>query len=153
LTWTADSYLNSLTTRDIIGVAEIDSVTVNSISRNLGSFDEPADSSFFLAVSSDQFIGIEPLSNLIADAFSLMQNYPNPFNPVTNIEITLPKASHTKLTIYDVQGREMVIAVDKQLHAGSYKIEWNASGYPSGVYFYVLSSGDFTETKKMVLVK
>lgn len=154
ITWTADPYLNGLTSRDIISIFRLDGTTVNSITRNLSTSDNPAgDTAFFHAVSSEPFIGIEPVSNFIADIFSLNQNYPNPFNPVTNIEITIPKESFVKLVIYDILGKEIETLVNNELKAGTYKIDWNASGYSGGVYFYKIESEGFTATKKMVLIK
>lgn len=155
LSWAADPYFNGLTTRDIISVTGVDSLTANSITRNnSGSTDiAGSDSTFFTAVSSEPFIGIEPISNFIAEVFSLRQNYPNPFNPATNIQITIPKLSYATLTIFDASGKEVEVLVNGELKAGAYQINWNASGNPSGIYFYRLVTADFTETKKMVLVK
>ena len=154
VTWYADSYLNGLTTRDIISIGRVDGNTVNSICRNLGtSNNSGSDTTFFLAVSSEPFLGIEPISNFIAEIFSLKQNYPNPFNPVTNIEISVPEASFVKLIVYDIQGKEIETLVNKELRPGGYKIDWNAANYPSGVYFYTISADDYKETKKMVLIK
>ena len=99
------------------------------------------------------------LSNIIADNefvfsdFSLQQNYPNPFNPSTVIYWQVPVGSHQTLKIYDVLGNEVVTLVDEYKPAGNYEIEWNATGLPSGVYFYRLHAGDFVETKKMLLMK
>lgn len=153
-TWLADPYLNGLTTRDIISISKIDSLTVNSVTRNLGSADIPAgDTTYFLAVSSEPFIGIEPVSNIIARIFSLGQNFPNPFNPVTNIKISVPAGSFVNLVVYDAAGRVLETLVNNELKAGVYKIDWNALSYPSGVYFYRMTAGEFTETKKMVLLK
>jgi hypothetical protein len=91
--------------------------------------------------------------NTIPEKYNLFQNYPNPFNPVTNIEITVPSASFVKLVIYDIMGREIERLVNADLKAGVYKIDWNAVSYPSGVYFYKIVTDEFTETKKMILVK
>ena len=85
--------------------------------------------------------------------FKLYANYPNPFNPVTNIRFNLPQTSHTKLTIYNILGNEVATLINDELNVGSYLVSWNASDYPSGVYFYKLETKDFTETKKMVLLK
>ncbi|MBZ0203902.1 MAG: T9SS type A sorting domain-containing protein [Ignavibacteria bacterium] len=88
---------------------------------------------------------------------SLSQNYPNPFNPVTKIRFDLPKSSFIKLVVYDALGRELETLVKEQLNAGTYEVDWSAEGgaskYPSGIYFYRITSDDFTETKRMVLVK
>jgi len=85
--------------------------------------------------------------------YELEQNYPNPFNPETNIKFTLPKAGLVTLTIYNILGKETAVLINKQMSAGNQSIEWNASNYPSGVYFYKLKAGDFIDTKKMVLIK
>jgi hypothetical protein len=108
------------------------------------------------------FVGIQPISNEIPGSYELFQNYPNPFNPTTKIKFDLPKSNLTlseakglniKLIIYDILGKEVAILVNQQLKLGTYEVEWDASNYPSGVYYYKFSSGDFTETKKMVLIK
>ena len=102
-------------------------------------------------------IGIQPISNEVPNSFSLSQNYPNPFNPVTKFKFQIAKLCDAKLVIYDVLGREIETLLNRQLSPGSYETEWSAVGgasnYPSGVYFYMLIAGDFTETKKMLLIK
>jgi hypothetical protein len=85
--------------------------------------------------------------------FSLYQNYPNPFNPSTKISWQVPVGSHQTLKIYDVLGNEVTTLVDEYKPAGKYEVEWNASKYPSGVYFYQLKTQGFVETKKMILIK
>jgi len=81
------------------------------------------------------------------------QNYPNPFNPTTKIKFDIRKASNTKLTIYNILGKEIATLVNEKLSAGSYEVDWNGSGYPSGVYFYKLTTDGFYDVKKMVLIK
>jgi hypothetical protein len=98
-------------------------------------------------------IGITPVSNEVPGGFSLSQNYPNPFNPTTSIEFAIPKSAFVKLTVYDMLGREVEILANKELKTGIYKADWDAGNYPSGVYFYKLVTDNFTETKKMMLVK
>lgn len=95
------------------------------------------------------------VGNKIPEKFSLSQNYPNPFNPVTKIKFDISGTSlaQTFLYVYDVLGHEIAVLVNQQLQPGSYEADWDASAYPSGVYYYKLESGDFTETKKMVLIK
>jgi len=100
-----------------------------------------------------EVIGISPVSSAVPEKFHLSQNYPNPFNPVTNIEFDLPKESFVKLIVYDALGKEVAVLVNQYLGAGSYKADWNASDYPSGIYFYKLEAGEFVETKKMILIK
>ncbi len=101
-------------------------------------------------------IGIQSISEIIPQNFSLEQNYPNPFNPSTKIKFSIPaKNSHDRslLKIYDAIGREVAILVNEELKPGTYEIEWNAENLPSGVYFYSLITNDFTQTRKMVVLK
>jgi hypothetical protein len=100
-----------------------------------------------------ELIGIQVISNEVPEGFSLSQNYPNPFNPVTNIEFSIPKSSYVKLVIYDITGREVETLVKQNLTAGTYKVDWDASKYPSGIYFYKINANGFTAVKKMILVK
>ena len=97
--------------------------------------------------------GITPLYNEIPQGFSLEQNYPNPFNPSTNFEFKIAETGLVKLSVYDALGREIETILNKTLTAGTYKAEWNASNYPSGVYFYRITAGEFSEVRKMTLVK
>jgi predicted acyl esterase len=85
--------------------------------------------------------------------YGLEQNYPNPFNPTTSIEFHLAAAGLTKLTVYDILGREVARLVDKELPAGSFRASWDAAAQPSGVYFYRLESGSFSETKRLLLLR
>jgi hypothetical protein len=91
--------------------------------------------------------------------FSLSQNYPNPFNPTTRIRYqvadnnSIGQGSLTKLSVYDMLGREVAILVNEVNAPGTYEVEWNASKIPSGVYFYRLQSGSFNATKKLLLLK
>jgi N-acetylneuraminic acid mutarotase len=98
-------------------------------------------------------IGIINLGGNIPKVFELKQNYPNPFNPVTHFEFRIARSGFASLKIYDILGREIAVLVNEKLNPGTYKAEWNASSFPSGVYFYRLSAADFSQTKKMVLIK
>ncbi len=98
-------------------------------------------------------VGVKPGSSEIPDEFSLFQNYPNPFNPVTQIEYQLPSKEFVNLTVYDVLGNETALLVNEEQNPGTYKVEWNGSNFPSGIYFYKLQAGDFTQTRKMTLIK
>jgi len=98
-------------------------------------------------------IGIEPIGNYIPVQYSLNQNYPNPFNPVTSIKFGIPKQSNVKLIVYDALGREVAALIDSELKAGNYSVDWNAADSPSGVYFYRLITTDYSETRKMILIK
>ena len=85
--------------------------------------------------------------------YKLIQNYPNPFNPSTKISWQLPVGSHTKLIVYDMLGNEVAILVDEEKPAGTYEVEFEALHLSSGVYFYRIQSGNFIQTRKMILVK
>ncbi len=85
--------------------------------------------------------------------FSLSQNYPNPFNPTTSIKYTVVSSVYVTLTVYDVLGREVAVLVDGEKLPGTYEVEFNASNLPSGVYLYRLQTGNFVETKRMLLLK
>lgn len=98
-------------------------------------------------------IGISPVSQEIPEHFNLSQNYPNPFNPVTKIRYSIPVSSDVKLSIYDISGRIINVPVYEYQAAGVYEVSFDASNMASGVYFYILETGSFTETKKMVLIK
>lgn len=85
--------------------------------------------------------------------YQLNQNSPNPFNPITTIRFSLSKPGFTTLKVYDLLGKEVVTIVSERLNPGMHTITWNASNYPNGVYLYQLKSGEFIQTKKMVLMK
>jgi hypothetical protein len=103
------------------------------------------------------FMGISDIRQVensnLAQVYQLKQNYPNPFNPTTNIEFSIPKSSDVKLVIYNQLGQAVATLVDKTLSPGSYSVDWNAEGLPSGVYFYRITAGDFTQTRKLLLTK
>jgi hypothetical protein len=85
--------------------------------------------------------------------FSLMQNYPNPFNPSTTISFSIPLSAFTSIKVYDILGNEIATLINEEKPAGSYEVEFNASKLASGIYFYILSSGNFLFTKKMILLR
>lgn len=101
----------------------------------------------------DLITGIEPAGEEIPGRYSLSQNYPNPFNPATNINFQLPVSSYVKLTVFDTQGREIEILVNEEMSAGTHNVSWNASGFASGVYLYRLEAKDYSEIRKMILIK
>ncbi len=96
---------------------------------------------------------VNPFGTNIPSVYSLSQNYPNPFNPSTKINFAIPKQGLVTLKIYDILGREVRTLVNEVKSAGSYTIDFNASEFSSGVYFYKLESNSFTDIKKMMLIK
>ena len=89
----------------------------------------------------------------VLNDFTLNQNYPNPFNPSTRISFIIPQSGYTTLKIFDVLGNEVANIIEGELNAGSYELQFDASGLSSGIYFYSLTSGEFTKTMKMILSK
>jgi hypothetical protein len=85
--------------------------------------------------------------------FALSQNYPNPFNPSTNFEYRIVNTGSVRLTVIDILGRTVATLVNEARQPGIYTIRWDASAFPSGVYYYRLQAGTFVDTKKMVLMK
>ncbi|KUG25330.1 hypothetical protein ASZ90_004847 [hydrocarbon metagenome] len=85
--------------------------------------------------------------------FAVEQNYPNPFNPTTQINYSIPTNSIVRLIIYDILGSEVKTVVNEFQNAGRYSIDFNADGLSSGVYFYRLTSGQFSETRKLMLLR
>ena len=98
--------------------------------------------------------GVENTKTSIRPAvFKLEQNFPNPFNPATRISFDIPSPAHVTLKVYNLIGEEVAKIVDRNMNAGSYSTTWNAASLPSGVYFYRLDAGQFSDTRKLVLLK
>ncbi len=93
------------------------------------------------------------ISSVIPDGYRLYQNYPNPFNPRTIISYQLKVSSIVNLNVYDVSGKIVATLLNQKQNSGSYSIEFDGSNLSSGTYFYRLETGDFVETKRMVLLK
>jgi hypothetical protein len=107
-----------------------------------------------ILVSVDEEVNnIDKLAGGNIDTYKLFDNYPNPFNPSTKIRYQLPASSEVQLVIYNVLGQEARILVSERQAAGQYQVEWDASDFASGVYFYRLQTEGFVEIKKMILVK
>ena len=85
--------------------------------------------------------------------FSLEQNYPNPFNPSTTIQFSIPSEGVIKLTVLNIIGEEIETLVNEYKTEGTHQVIFNAENIPSGIYFYKLDSGSFTQTRKMILIK
>jgi hypothetical protein len=108
---------------------------------------------YVIRLDSDGSTSVENTVYSKPDKFMLIQNYPNPFNPTTTINYSIPERSYVSLKIYDVLGNEVVTLVSEEKPAGSYEIEFNANGMPSGIYLYQLKAGSYSVTKKMLLIK
>lgn len=102
---------------------------------------------------SEMITAIRDNENSLSTRFFLSQNYPNPFNPSTTIKYQIPKNAHVVIKLYDVVGRELRTLVNQEQRAGYYKYTLDASRLPSGVYFYGLQAGSYSETKKLLLLK
>jgi len=85
--------------------------------------------------------------------FQLSQNFPNPFNPATVISYQLSVVTYVNLSVFDVLGRKVATLVDEKKAAGTYSVRWNAEAMPSGIYFYQLAARDYSQVRKMALVK
>lgn len=101
----------------------------------------------------DMVTSIHTADDVIPEEFRLDQNYPNPFNPSTTIQFGLPVNSRVSLTLYDILGRKVTTLIDEELQAGNHDVILNASGLPSGLYFYRLRTNSFVKTKKLTLLK
>jgi hypothetical protein len=105
----------------------------------------------YATIKYSDMVGITPISNGIPYGFSLGQNYPNPFNPSTNVNFDLPVSSYVTVKVYNIEGKEVLTPLNEFVAAGSYNLTIDAGKISSGVYFYKLIAGSFSETKRMVL--
>lgn len=98
-------------------------------------------------------VGISNYNSIIPDRFALYQNFPNPFNPTTNIRFDIANSTFTSIVVYDALGKEIENLVNENLAPGNYQYSFNAGNYPSGIYFYQIRTDEFTDIKKMILMK
>ena len=115
-------------------------------------FDEIRLGTSFEEVSS-AYTGVKQYENQHPNQFELSYNYPNPFNPKTTIDFSLENSDNITLKIYDLKGREITTLADGYFPAGKHELQWDASEKPSGVYFYILQAGEYSEMKKMIVQK
>lgn len=101
----------------------------------------------------DSTSSVSTISSEIPSEYKLSQNYPNPFNPSTKITFSLPTNDHVSLKVFDITGKEVAVLVNESLNPGLYEVRFDAENLPSGMYFYRLTSDNFSETKKMVVIK
>lgn len=85
--------------------------------------------------------------------YELRQNFPNPFNPVTEINYSIPEDQHVKISVYNLIGRELKLLVNENQNAGNYSVRFNAGTLPSGIYYYKITAGKFTQVRKMIVIK
>lgn len=96
---------------------------------------------------------LKPIQNITLNAFDLRPNYPNPFNPSTRIVFDVPHASHLRLSVFDVTGKEVTTLIDRTLSPGRHQVTFQAKDLASGVYFYRLQTKEFTQTRRMLLIR
>ena len=106
-----------------------------------------------LVVSYTMPISVHDEKEALALEFNLSQNYPNPFNPTTRIEFSLPTSGLVTLTVYDILARKVETILNQHMDAGTHNLQWDASNVPTGIYFVRMVSGDFSQTRKMLLLK
>jgi hypothetical protein len=108
---------------------------------------------FNASVFYESTYGVRRISENIPDSYTLYQNYPNPFNPSTIIRFQIKDSRFIKLSVFNNLGMEVAVPVNEKLKTGEYEFEFNGGNLSSGIYFYKLQAGDFSEVKKMVLIK
>lgn len=140
-------------------VSTIDTMTISGLTRGrvyrfaVSAFDLSVNESALSNVVTQSTTDVTQTTSSIPSKYSLNQNYPNPFNPSTSIQFDLPRAGFATLKIYDILGKEIASLINETRPAGSYTVSWNAQNMPSGMYFYKLTSGGFTQVRKMMLIK
>ena len=140
------------------GGSQIITLTLDAQTLNSGTFTGQVNISTNggnITIPIDYLVDVEK-NSYIAKGFNLGQNYPNPFNPATTIEYTIPSVGHSlpvQLNVYDVLGNEIAILVKQQQNPGNYKVNFDASNLSSGIYFYRLNAGEFTQDRKMLFLK
>jgi N-acetylneuraminic acid mutarotase len=151
-TWTLLSGKPTAVSNNFTGVTSklfVDSLRVFCV----GGYNGSAGVANFEEIGCGPVVVGTPGKNTIPLAYKLYQNYPNPFNPVTKITFALPKTENVKLTVYDMLGREVAVLVNEKINAGTFDVQFNGTNIASGVYFYRLDAGSFTDVKKMTLIK
>jgi hypothetical protein len=114
------------------------------------------DGNFEIYYKRDPSGNVTEIENIVSELpqdFRLEQNYPNPFNPSTTIKFSIPEQSFVKLEVFNTLGEKIATLVSEELKAGNYKYDWNAENFSSGVYYYKLIANDFSQTKKLILLK
>ena len=135
-------YTNPMLSRDAAGNVYVTGST----------FENATDYDMVLIKYSEGSLSVQEREG-VPNVFSLSQNYPNPFNPSTNFGFRIVEFGFVSLKVFDVLGREVATLVNEEMQPGSYEVTWDASRFPSGVYFYRLTAGSFHSTKKLSLIR
>lgn len=93
------------------------------------------------------------INSTVKNAYNLLQNYPNPFNPITTITFNIPQSEKVTITVFDILGREVAELINEQKEAGTHTIKYDASNMTSGIYFYQIKAGEYSEVRKLILQK
>ncbi len=134
----------SVITKSSVGQMAIGEAMNSSIRVQSGFLADTTLRGIILAVNDENKLPVD---------YSLEQNYPNPFNPITSIQYSLSSRQQIKLTMYDMLGREVQTLVDEVKAQGTYTVKWDGKEFPSGVYFYRLTAGTFTDVRRLLLIK
>ncbi|MDQ3193396.1 MAG: T9SS type A sorting domain-containing protein, partial [Bacteroidota bacterium] len=118
-----------------------------------GIGNRPATVDDYATIKYSQSVSIKQISSSTPEKFSLSQNYPNPFNPKTVISYRLAVGSTVSLKVYNMLGNVISVLINEYQHTGAYEVDFDAGDIPSGIYFYKLTANEFSETKKMNLIK
>jgi len=141
------------------GVGEPENELILNTDLNISAFGIDADHELYICAFNGSIYRFHSPSTLHEPdierptLFDLKQNYPNPFNATTTLKFSLAQSSHVTLMIHDLMGKTVEILIDQDLPIGEHSTNWNASGYPSGVYYYSLQTGDGLERRKMILLR
>ncbi len=145
----------ALALKNYIGVMDVDFETVWGVAHVQAEDTGSANANFIQWVHRcvNAPTGILQETTETPSSFQLFQNYPNPFNPITTITFSIPKKSTVTLKVYDILGKEAATLVQETKNAGKYSVQLNASSLSSGVYYYRLNAGDYSETRKLIVLR
>ncbi len=156
----SENFSNPLVITDIQDtIYQIDSLTPGQtyfwkvLSRNISGDSLWSSGVNGFYISSNAVSYVNEIEQMLPEQFKLSQNYPNPFNPTTTIEYSLPIRDYVSITIYDVLGNKVKEIVNEEKNAGNYQFQFDGSNISSGIYYYKISTSNFTEVKKMLLLK
>jgi hypothetical protein len=124
------------------------SIHITGVAKTSGDF-----SDVWLIKTAPEITSIDENPHAVISGFQLHQNYPNPFNPTTKISFTIPKPEHFILNVYNTLGQKVATLLDQKMNAGSHDVTFDAPTLPSGIYFYRIQAGEFSQVRKMVLLR